>query len=84
MRLFNISFSTLIIRFYLMMAIVIAAFFLGFPWLAALSLPVFFITLMGLKFSLPVLFSRHKTADSFPESVATQKPTKQSQHQTAH
>lgn len=84
MRLFNVSFSTLIVRFYLMMAIVIAAFFLGYPWLSALSLPVFFITLIGLKFSLPVLFSGHKSSVSHKESLTIQKTSKESQHQTAH
>lgn len=84
MTLFNISFSTLIIRFYLMMAIVIGAFFLGYPWLAALSLPVFFITMMGLKFSIPVLFSRNRSKVNQPDHQPFQNATKESRRQTAH
>ena len=67
MKLFQVDFSTLILRFYLLMAIVIGAFFIGQPWLAALSLPVFFITLMGMKFT----FRRSaKTAERKAESPA--------------
>ncbi len=84
MKLFNVTFSTLIIRFYLMMAIVIGAFFVGYPWLAILSLPVFFITLMGLKFSLPVLFSKNRSSISQTESRPIQKVSRESRHQTAH
>ena len=68
MKLFQVDFSTLILRFYLIMAIVIGAFFLGQPWLAALSLPVFFITLMGIKFS----FRRTAKSTSPTTSPATQ------------
>ena len=51
MKLMDLKLSTLILRFYLMMAIVIGAGFLGQWWLAILSLPVFFSALMGIKFS---------------------------------
>jgi hypothetical protein len=78
MRLFNVNFATLIIRFYLLMAIVIGAFFAGYPWLALLSLPVFFISLMGIKFtmagSVPVLKRARKTSHAGTNGV----------HQPAH
>ncbi len=53
MKLLDLSISTLIIRFYLLMAIVIGAGFIGQWWLAILALPVFFSALMGMKFTKP-------------------------------
>ena len=50
MKFFNLSLSALILRFYLMMGIVIGAFFAGIPWLAMLALPVFFSSMMGIEF----------------------------------
>ena len=49
--------STLINRFYLLMAIVIGAGFSGLWWVSLLALPVFYSALMGGKFSPP---ARHK------------------------
>ncbi|MEP6647549.1 MAG: hypothetical protein ABJC12_10720 [Saprospiraceae bacterium] len=51
MKLFSLNFTTLILRFYLLMAIVIGSFFAGLPWLAILSLPVFMSSMMGMSFS---------------------------------
>jgi hypothetical protein len=50
MKFMQLNFTTLIIRFYLLMAVVIVAFFAGIPWLAILSLPIFFSALMGISF----------------------------------
>ncbi|MDX1407206.1 MAG: hypothetical protein R3330_03705, partial [Saprospiraceae bacterium] len=49
MKFFDLSFSTIILRYYLMMLIVIVAGFSGQWWLATLSLPVFLSCLMALK-----------------------------------
>lgn len=62
MKLFSLNFGTLILRFYLLMAIVIGAFFLGIPALALLALPVFFVSMMGVKFATPRFISRKKTS----------------------
>lgn len=50
MKLFELSISTLIIRYYLMMAIVIVSFFIGMPILSILALFVFFSALVAVKF----------------------------------
>ena len=84
MKLFNVKFSTAIWRYYLMMGIVIVAFFIGYPILALLSLPVFFITLMGVQFT-PLRSSRKPkpSAEKITETSAP-KPVGSRQHQTAH
>ena len=51
MSLFNISFSTLLVRFYLLMAVIIVAGFSGIWSIAFLSLPVFMSCLLGISFS---------------------------------
>ena len=52
MKLFQVSFTTLIIRFYVLMLIIIAAGFSGYWMLGLLALPVFFTALMGIQFNL--------------------------------
>ncbi|MEM8585443.1 MAG: hypothetical protein AAGF87_14285 [Bacteroidota bacterium] len=49
MTCFNISLTTVLLRFYLMMAIVIVAGFSGMWWLSVLALPVFISNMIGLK-----------------------------------
>jgi len=51
MKTFELSIGTVILRFYLMMMIVIAAGFIGQWWLAALALPVFLSIMAGISFS---------------------------------
>jgi 1,4-dihydroxy-2-naphthoate octaprenyltransferase len=51
MKLYQLSFTALMLRFYLMMAIIIIAGFSGIWLLSLLALPVFFSGLMGLQFS---------------------------------
>jgi len=62
MKLFSLNFSTLVLRFYLLMAIVIGAFFIGYPILAILALPVFLMSMMAVKFTLPRLSFTKKSA----------------------
>ena len=45
---FSTSLAAVLIRFYLMMAVVIIAMFSGQAWLAVLSLPIFLSALLGL------------------------------------
>ncbi|MEM6395725.1 MAG: hypothetical protein AAF741_05210 [Bacteroidota bacterium] len=49
MKCFNISLTTVLLRFYLMMAIVLIAGFSGVWWLAILALPVFISNMIGLQ-----------------------------------
>ena len=49
MKAFELNIATLMIRFYLMMAIIIISFSIGLPWLAYLAFPVFMSCLMGVK-----------------------------------
>ncbi|MFN7118522.1 MAG: hypothetical protein ACK4TA_17120 [Saprospiraceae bacterium] len=51
MKAFELSLGTVILRFYLMMLIVIAAGFIGQWWLAVLALPVFLSIMAGITFS---------------------------------
>ncbi|MEM1321866.1 MAG: hypothetical protein AAGG75_16520 [Bacteroidota bacterium] len=46
-----ISLSTMILRYYLMMMVVIAAGFTGYWWLAVLALPIFLSTILGFSIS---------------------------------
>ena len=50
MRMFEASVQTVILRFYLMMAVVIGSFFAGVPWLALLSLPILLSAMLGVSF----------------------------------
>jgi hypothetical protein len=51
MKILGLNIATLILRFYLLMAIVIIAGFTGVWWLALLALPVFVSALLGISFS---------------------------------
>ena len=48
MEFFSISVSTIILRFFLMMAVIIVGVFVGQYWLAALGLPIFLSVMLGL------------------------------------
>ncbi len=51
MKLFEASFSTVLIRFYLMMAVVLIGFTTGYYYLAFLAVPLFMSAIMGIKFT---------------------------------
>ena len=73
MKLFNLSLTTLMIRFYLMMAIIIIAGFSGIWLLSALALPVFFSGLMGLQFSkMKVIRKTHRSGRTDLHTTAKQ------------
>jgi hypothetical protein len=61
MKLLDLNITTLMLRFYLLMAIVIAAGFSGYWSLALLALPVFFSALMGISFSRTKMEKRNST-----------------------
>lgn len=48
MQFFNISLVTIMLRFYLMMAVVIGSLFAGVPWLCILALPIFLSVMLGV------------------------------------
>ena len=50
MTFFTASIQTIILRFYLMMGVVIASFFAGFPIFAILALPIFLSIMAGVSF----------------------------------
>ena len=49
MKLFDISFATVLFRFYLMMGIVIISFVIGLPFLSLLAMPVAASVLLGMR-----------------------------------
>ena len=56
MKLFQLSFDKLLVRFYLLMLVVLVAGFTGLWWLAMLALPIFFTALMGITLGKKVTF----------------------------
>jgi hypothetical protein len=51
MEMFRLDLVSLMIRFYLVMAVVIIAGFIGNWWLSLLAIPIFLSTLLAVKFS---------------------------------
>ena len=49
MKFLSASLETVLLRYYLMMAVVLAAFYLNIPWLAILAAPIFFSAILGIK-----------------------------------
>jgi type IV secretory pathway TrbL component len=77
MKLFELSFDKLLIRFYLIMLIVIVAGFTGLWWLAFLALPVFFSALMGMTINKKVTIQhRPQAAESSNTCQVGQRPAK--------
>ena len=50
MKFFEVNFAKAMWRFYTLMLVVIAGVLLKLPWLVLLALPIFLITLLGIKF----------------------------------
>lgn len=49
MKLFKASFTTIILRYYLMVFIVVSAYVVNMEFLAILALPIFLSAIMGVK-----------------------------------
>ena len=47
----SLGIAKIVLRFYLMMAVVVLAGFTGMWWLAMLALPIFLSTILGVHFS---------------------------------
>ena len=60
MKLFRISLVSMMMRYYLMMAIIVIAGFSGIWLLSLLALPVFFSALMGLQFKNTTMTTRRR------------------------
>ncbi len=76
MKLLHLSIGTLILRFYLMMAIIIIAGFSGLWVLSVLAILVFYSCLMGIQFNTHWTF--HKSGKTDPIREAT------GRHHVAH
>ena len=50
MKLFALDFGGMMIRYYIMMGLIVGAFFIGQPLLAYLAFPVFLSAILGVKF----------------------------------
>lgn len=77
MKLLSVNFATLILRFYLIMAIVIVSFFIGMPVLSFLALPLFAITLLGITFERKKRVTRG-------QSVTNTSEVHGARHQVSH
>ena len=51
--MFSLSIGGVVIRFFLMMAVIIAGVFTGMYWLTILGLPIFLSALMGVSLTTP-------------------------------
>ncbi|MFK7773117.1 MAG: hypothetical protein AB8F94_13300 [Saprospiraceae bacterium] len=51
LKAFDLNIGTVMMRFYLMMAVVIVAGFSGYWLIALLALPIFLSTIMGISFT---------------------------------
>ena len=50
MKAFGLDLGTMLLRYYLMVLVVVAAGFTGQWWLAVLALPIFLSTVLGITF----------------------------------
>jgi len=60
MKLFQLSFDKLILRFYLIMLVILVAGFTGLWWLGILALPIFFTSLIGMSLGRNVTIKHTK------------------------
>ena len=50
MKYFKASFATVLIRFYIMIAVALIAGFASIPWLGILCVPIFLSAMLGVQF----------------------------------
>ena len=63
MTFFTASFETVLIRYYLMMAVIVASFSFGYPAFALLGLPIFISAISAVSF-------KNKTAKRHPQILS--------------
>jgi len=73
--MFNASFQTIVLRYYLLMLVIIVPFFIGAPVLALLGLPVFLLSLTATKIDNPLKNKERK----FPNEVAKKETARASE-----
>ena len=61
MRLFEASIQTVVLRFYLLMAVVLVSIFSGIYPLALLALPILIVTMLGVSFKTKVANEANQT-----------------------
>lgn len=69
MEFFSISVSTIILRFFLMMAVIIVGVFIGQYWLAALGLPIFLSVMLGIGRKRKVAATEHAKRSNIQQRV---------------
>jgi hypothetical protein len=69
----NLSIAGVIVRFYLMMAVVIIAGFSGLWWIAFLAFPIFISIMLGITFKRAQATVPHKNMPLYVRKV-TQQP----------
>ena len=70
-KTFDLSFGTIILRFYLMMGVVIVAGFSGYWLIAFLALPIFLSIMMGVSFQKDEMNSENKSVKNSSPSNAS-------------
>ena len=65
MKLFEANIETVIIRYYLVIALTLIPFFLGIPIYALLAVPVFLSALLGVSFN----YSVKRESDRQPKTI---------------
>lgn len=73
MKYFDLSIGTLVLRFYLMMAVIIIAGFVGSWWLSILALPIFLSCVLGLNFKKTKPTSDKTKVVQLPDQKRTKK-----------
>jgi len=63
MTFYTASFETVLIRYYLMMAVIVASFSFGYPALAILGFPLFIAAISAISF-------KNKTAKTKPQVLS--------------
>ena len=64
LKAFDLNFGTVVLRFYLMMAVVITAGFTGLWLLGLLALPIFISIMMGVNFNSCAKFEKKLNANA--------------------
>ena len=59
---YELSMTSVVLRFYLLMAVVIIAGFAGVWYVALLALPIFLSTMLGIKIDRPATAKKQATA----------------------
>lgn len=80
MRLFHLSFTAVMLRFYLMMAIILIAGYAGIWPLAFLALPVFMSCLMGTE----ITFGRQPVKEARSQEAVKHQMKKQEKAHAQH